>query len=172
MSGAAILTQARSRRWRPVLAAAASAVAVAVLGALSTELGPWYYGLRKPGWQPPDWLFGPAWTSIFAMAALAGVLFWRREARRDGRLAAVGLFALNGFLNTLWSLLFFRLQRPDWALYEVGFLWLSVLLLVIVLSRASRGAAALLLPYLLWVGFAAVLNWKIVELNAPFAAGG
>jgi tryptophan-rich sensory protein len=68
--------------------------------------------------------------------------------------------------------LFFRLQRPDWALYEVGFLWLSVLLLIIVLSRASRGAAALLLPYLLWVGFAAVLNWKIVELNAPFAAGG
>jgi benzodiazapine receptor len=172
MSEVLAATQMRSRRWRPVVAAALSAIAVALLGALSTELGPWYYGLRKPSWQPPDWLFGPAWTAIFALAALAGVKYWRRETQRDGRLAAVGLFAVNGFLNTLWSLLFFRLQRPDWSLYEVGFLWLSVLLLIWVLARASRGAAALLLPYLLWVGFAAFLNWKIVALNAPFAAGG
>lgn len=150
----------------------ATATAVAVLGALSTQLGPWYYALHKPDWQPPDWLFGPAWTTIFVLAALAGVKYWRRETRREGRLAVVGLFALNGFLNTLWSLLFFRLQRPDWSLYEVGFLWLSVLLLILLLARASRGAAALLLPYLIWVGFAAVLNWKIVALNAPFAAGG
>ena len=116
MSEVLAATQMRSRRWRPVVAAALSAIAVALLGALSTELGPWYYGLRKPSWQPPDWLFGPAWTAIFALAALAGVKYWRRETQRDGRLAAVGLFAVNGFLNTLWSLLFFRLQRPDWSL--------------------------------------------------------
>jgi tryptophan-rich sensory protein len=160
------------RRLKPVMAAVLSAAAVAGLGALSTQLGPWYYRLHKPGWQPPDWLFGPAWTSIFATAALAAVLYWRREGDRDRRLLTVGVFAINGFLNTLWSLLFFRLQRPDWSLYEVGFLWLSILLLILLLARASRAAALLLLPYLAWVSFASVLNLKIVELNAPFATGG
>jgi tryptophan-rich sensory protein len=167
------LTRASAhRRSRPVAAAALSALAVACLGALITQLGPWYYQLRKPAWQPPDWLFGPAWTLIFALAALAGVLYWRREANRDSRLAVIAVFALNGFLNTLWSLLFFRLQRPDWALYEVGLLWLSIALLIALLARTSRAAAALLVPYLLWVSFASVLNWKIVALNAPFASLG
>jgi benzodiazapine receptor len=159
------------RRLKPVVAAAVAASAVAGLGALSTQLGSWYYRLRKPGWQPPDWLFGPAWTLIFALAALGAVLYWRREGNRDRRLLVLGVFALNGFLNTLWSLLFFRLQRPDWSAYEVGFLWASIVLLIVLLARASRPAAWLLLPYFAWVSFAAILNWKIVELNAPFASG-
>ncbi len=160
------------RRLKPVAAAAVAASAVAALGALSTQLGSWYYRLRKPSWQPADWLFGPAWTLIFALAALAAVLYWRAEDNRDRRLLVLGVFALNGFLNTLWSLLFFRLQRPDWSLYEVGFLWASIVLLIVLLIRASRPAAWLLAPYLAWVSFAAILNWKIVQLNAPFASGG
>jgi tryptophan-rich sensory protein len=160
------------RRRRPVIAAALAAGAVGALGALSTQLGSWYYQLRKPGWQPPDWLFGPAWTLIFALAALAAVVYWRREGDRDSRLLVLVAFTLNGFLNTLWSLLFFRLHRPDWSLYEVGFLWASILLLMVLLDRASRAAATLLLPYLAWVSFAAFLNWEIVQLNAPFAGGG
>jgi tryptophan-rich sensory protein len=163
--------RATARRWRPVVAAALCAMAVAGLGALSTQLGQWYYALRKPTWQPPDWLFGPAWTLIFALAALAGVMYWRRQHDRDRRLLGVGAFALNAFLNTLWSLLFFRLERPDWSLYEVGFLWLSIVALIVLLNRASRPAALLLLPYLAWVSFASLLNWKIVQLNAPFPHG-
>jgi tryptophan-rich sensory protein len=155
-----------------VIAAALSASAVAVLGALTTDLGPWYYRLRKPAWQPPDWLFGPAWTLIFALAALAAVLYWRRRMTREDRLLVIAAFALNGFLNTLWSLLFFRLERPDWALGEVGFLWLSIVALIVLLARGSRGAAWLLVPYLAWVSFASLLNWKIVQLNAPFVPGG
>ena len=81
-------------------------------------------------------------------------------------------FSLNAFLNTLWSLLFFRLKRPDWAVYEVGFLWLSIVLLIVLLARESRTASWLLSPYLAWVSFAAVLNWTIVQLNAPFLTGG
>jgi len=142
------------------------------LGALTTELGPWYYGLRKPVWQPPDWLFGPAWTLIFGLAALAGVLYWNRRTNRDDRLQVVAAFVLNAFLNTLWSLLFFRLKRPDWALSEVGFLWLSVAFLIVILARGSRIAPWLLVPYLSWVAFAALLNWKIVQLNMSFATGG
>ena len=153
---------------KPIAAAAGSALLVGALGALTTELGPWYFQLRKPSWQPPDWLFGPAWTLIFALAAMAGFLFWRSCADRERRLTVLAAFALNAFLNLLWSLLFFRLKRPDWALDEVGFLWLSILLLIVLLARVSRRAAWLLSPYLLWVTFASYLNWTIVRLNGGF----
>jgi benzodiazapine receptor len=166
------VTATQGRRWRPVVAAALSAMAVAALGALTTELGPWYYRLHKPAWQPPDWLFGPAWTLIFALAALAGVLYWKQRENRNDRLQLLAAFALNAFLNTFWSLLFFRVKRPDWALDEVGFLWLSIGLLIVLLARGSRIGAWLLVPYLAWVSFAAALNWKIVQLNMPFLTGG
>ena len=159
-------------RAKPIVAAALSATAVGALGGLNTQLGSWYYQLHKPSWQPPDWLFGPVWTLIFALAALAGVIYWRRQENRESRLQVIGAFALNGFLNLLWSLLFFRLERPDWALYEVVFLWASIVLLIALLTRASRTAAWLLAPYLVWVSFASALNWEVVTLNAPFVTHG
>jgi benzodiazapine receptor len=158
----------RSDFWKPVLAAALAATAVATLGATVTELGPWYQALRKPAWQPPDWLFGPAWTLIFALTALSGAIAWRRAPDSTTREWIIALFALNGFLNVLWSLLFFRMHRPDWALIEVVFLWLSIVLLIVVLMRFSKPASALLVPYLLWVTFAGYLNLTIVRLNGPF----
>lgn len=158
----------RSRKLKPIIIAAVAAMAVAGIGGLMTDIGPWYLGLAKPSWQPPDWLFGPAWTLIFSLAAASGVIAWRdapSQARREWMLA---LFALNGFLNVLWSLLFFKLKRPDWALMEVGFLWLSVALLMVVLGQYSRKAGWLLAPYLVWIAFAAFLNWTTVRLNGPF----
>ena len=154
--------------WKPIAIAAAAALAVALLGGLMTEIGPWYRSLQKPSWQPPDWAFGPAWTLIYALAAISGVLAWRDAHSQQQRETMLMLFALNAFLNVLWSLLFFRLRRPDWALMEVGLLWLSVLLLIVVLGRYSRTAALLLVPYLLWVSFASSLNWATVRLNGPF----
>lgn len=154
----------------PVLAAVLAATALAGLGALSTDLGPWYQSLKQPAWKPPDMLFGPAWTIIYTLAATAGVRAWHAAPSRGDREWLIGLFALNGFLNLLWSLLFFRLQRPDWALVEVGFLWASILLLMIVLGRYSRSAWLLLAPYLAWVSFAATLNLAVVRLNGPFGA--
>ncbi len=156
-----------STLWTQVLAAAAAAIVVAVLGSSMTDIGPWYQSLEKPSFQPPDWIFGPAWTLIFALAALAGVTAWR-AADGVNREWIIGLFALNGFLNVLWTMLFFRLQRPDWALIEVGILWLSVLALLIYLGRFSRLAGALIVPYLLWVAFAGVVNYQIVQMNGPF----
>jgi translocator protein len=143
-------------------------VAVAGLGALMADLGGWYAGLRKPAWQPPDILFGPAWTLIFGFCTLSGYLAWRNACDRSGREWIIALFALNGFLNVLWSALFFRLKRPDWALAEVGLLWLSIVLLIVVLARYSKWASLLLVPYLAWVSFAAILNLAIVRLNSPF----
>lgn len=160
----------RSSLWLPVLAAAAGAMIVASLGATMTDLGPWYQLLRKPDWQPPDWLFGPAWTIIFAFAAISGVFAWRDAPTDERREWVIGLFAVNGTLNVLWSALFFHLHRPDWALVEVGLLWLSILLPMVVFWRYSKRAALLLIPYLAWVTFAAILNWEIVRLNSPFGA--
>jgi benzodiazapine receptor len=154
--------------WRPIAIAAAAALAVALLGGLMTDIGPWYRSLQKPSWQPPDWAFGPAWTVIYALAAISGVIAWRDANSQQQRETMLMLFALNAFLNVLWSLLFFRLRRPDWALFEVGLLWLSVLLLIVVLGRYSRTAALLLVPYLLWVSFASTLNWATARLNGPF----
>ena len=153
---------------KPILVAAAAALLVAGLGGLMTDIGAWYLSLKQPAWKPPDWLFGPAWTIIFAFAAASGVTAWRAAPDRASRDWLLALFALNGFLNVLWSLLYFRLRRPDWALMEVCFLGLSVVLLMLVLGRYARKASALLVPYLLWIVFAGLLNWATVRLNGPF----
>lgn len=153
----------------PMLIAALLAMLVAVVGMTMTEIGPWYHALVQPRWAPPDVAYGAAWTVIYATAAVAGVNAWMAMPRGRDREWLIGLFALNGFLNVLWSLLFFRLQRPDWAEIEVIALWLSVLALIVhVWPRTMRGAV-LLLPYLGWVTFAGYLNLVIVRLNGPFS---
>ncbi len=156
-------------RAKPVLFAAAAAVAVALLGAATTEIGPWYYGLHKPSWQPPDWLFGPVWTLIYGLAALAGVLAWNRLHDRAARRRLLAMFAVNAGLNVLWSELFFSAHRPDWAVIEVVPFWLSILVLIAVVWPASQPAGWALVPYVLWVAFAGVLNLAVVRLNGPFA---
>ncbi len=158
----------RGPRLRAVVVAAISASAVAAVGGTMTDLGPWYRTLAKPPWQPPDAAFGPIWTAIFACAAASSVIAWRKATSLATREWIIGLFALNGFLNVLWSLLFFRLRRPDWAMIEVGGLWLSILLLILFLFRLSRMASALLTPYLVWVAVAAALNFEVVRLNPAF----
>ena len=151
-----------------IVGAVAWGVVVAGGGAWLTELSPWYFALRKPSWQPPDWLFGPAWTVILGLASLSAYFAWRAAPDRGSRLLIVGLFLLNGAANLAWSPLFFKLRRPDWALWEVPVLWLSVLLPIVLLLPISRISSLLLVPYLAWVSFAAFLNLTIVRLNQPF----
>ncbi len=170
MSSATAAVQSRGSRWKPIAAAAAGATGLAVLGALTTDIGPWYLSLNEPPWKPPDVLFGPAWTTIFALAAISGVMAWKRAVTKSQREWILVLFAANAFFNVLWSLLFFRLHRPDWALAEVGLLWLSILALIVYLRRFSRPSGWLLAPYLAWVSFASVLNLAVVRLNAPFGS--
>lgn len=159
---------ARGSFWKPVLIAASAAIFIGALGGTLTDTGPWYQNLRKPAWQPPEWLFGPAWTLIFALAATSAVSAWRKAESRSRREWLIALFALNGFLNVLWSTLFFALRRPDWAMIEVGFLWLSILLLIMAFWRFAKPASVYLFPYLAWVSFAAFLNLTIVRLNPAF----
>jgi translocator protein len=152
----------------PVTIATAAAVCVAALGATVTDLGPWYQALAKPGWNPPDIVFPMGWTVIYALITVAGITAWRATPTSAAAETVIGLFALNGFLNISWSLIFFRLQRPDWAFYEVIVLWLSILAMIVYCGRFSKTAAWLLVPYLAWVTFAGALNWAVVQLNAPF----
>jgi len=154
----------------PVVIAALAAVAVAGLGASATDVGPWDQGLRKPSWQPPDLLFGPVWTTLYAMIAIAGVKAWRAAEGRRARERILVLFAANALLNVLWSELFFGLHRPDWALLETVVFWLSIIVLIAAVWPLSRTAAWLLAPYLAWVTFASALNLAVVRLNAPFGA--
>jgi benzodiazapine receptor len=149
----------------PLIVAVVVAVALLLFGALSTKVGQWYQDLRKPSWNPPNWAFGPAWTFILGLAAWAGVLSWSHATSDAERWRIVGLFAVNIVLHALWSPLFFGLRRPDWALIEVPFLWMSIVALMVCLAPLSVLASALLLPYLLWVSFAAFLNLTIVRLN-------
>lgn len=152
----------------PVIVAVAVALFLGVFGGLMTPIGPWYRQLRKPRLQPPDWVFGPAWTIILGLAAWSAVIAW--YAAEDGaeRTRVVILFAANAVAHALWSPLFFRLRRPDWALIEVVFLWASLVALVVGLWPISTFASLLIVPYLLWVSFAAWLNRAIVRLNGPF----
>jgi len=135
-----------------------------------TPIGTWYRNLRKPVWNPPDWVFGPAWTVILSLAACAGVVAWANSSEAGMHQRIAVLFGVNIILHMLWSPLFFNLRRPDWALVEVLFLWLSILALMIGLAPISLVASLLLLPYLLWVAFATILNLVIVRMNAPFAS--
>ncbi len=119
----------------PFLVAGAGALLVGFANGLATRTDAWYRALRQPAWKPPDWAFGPIWATILALAAGAAALGWAASPGTADRLLLVWAFGLNAVLNVAWSVIFFRLRRPDWALAEVVLLWLSVLLLASVLAR-------------------------------------
>ena len=151
-----------------IIAAIFWAIILAGAGGLLTDIGPWYRDLKKPSWQPPDWLFGPAWMIILGLAAWAGILSWDQADSQSGQAMLIAVYAANFLFHLLWSPLFFKYQRPDWALVEVVFLWLSVAAMLALTWSLESLAGIMILPYFLWVSFAAVLNAKIVQLNRPF----
>lgn len=119
--------------------------------------GGWYDALNKPSWTPPPWLFGPVWTALYVMIAIGGWRLWNSDRRRLG----VTLWGVQMLLNALWSMLFFGMKRPDLAFAEIVLLWLSIVALVFV----GRRSGWWFVPYLLWVSFAAALNFAIWRMN-------
>jgi len=156
--------------WTPALIAASWAIILGGAGGALTDIGQWYRDLNKPSWQPPDWLFGPAWTTILGLAGWSFYIGITTAPSPEARQAVYVLFAANFVLHFLWSPLFFKLRRPDWALVENVFLWGSVTALMTLLPRLVGDSFPgwLNVPYFIWVSFAFVLNWKIVQLNRPF----
>jgi tryptophan-rich sensory protein len=153
----------------PIIVATITVLFVLGVGGWMTSVGSWYQNLRKPVWNPPNWIFGPAWTVILALAGWSGVLAWSHAADRSDQFVILSLFGINVVFHMLWSPLFFNLKRPDWALIEIPFLWLSIVALVIGMAPFSTLASWLLAPYLLWVTFAAFLNLTIVRMNRKSA---
>lgn len=155
----------------PILIAGGAALLMGIVGGATTPLGAWYRNLKKPPWQPPNWLFGPAWTIILTCAAIGSIIAWNAAPDDTVRRDLLILYAVNASLFLLWSPLFFMAKRPDWSLVEVVALWISIALLVWYLWPLEPLAAELTLPYLLWVSFATLLNRAIVVRNAPFGRG-
>jgi tryptophan-rich sensory protein len=153
--------------WFPVLLALGWAIVLGVIGGWLTRLDGWYERLRFPAWKPPDWAFGPVWTTIFLCAGTAFVLAWRAGAGTT-RGALVATYVVNGALNMLWSWLFFRRHRPDHAYVESYILWVSILAMLIVAGSMSPWGYLLLAPYLVWVTVATALTGAVVRLNGPF----
>ncbi len=152
----------------PMVIAGSLALITALVGGTITVLDEWYYSLQQPDWAPPGYMFGVIWTAIFALIAVSGVFAWEQAKTRRDVEVTLGMFALNGFLNLGWSFIFFRMQRPDVAFYELIALWLSVAILILFVGRFSKLSAALLVPYLIWVTIAGALNYQVVQLNGPF----
>jgi tryptophan-rich sensory protein len=152
-----------------VLAAAAWVLIVAIAGGLVTEVGAWYKALLQPPWKPPDWAFGVVWTCIFIASAFAWLEFWSRSPSAIQKCMVSVLFVLNGAFNILWSVLYFKLHRPDWSMIEAVFLWASVAAIIVAMIPVSSLAAWLMTPYLVWVSIAMALNWETIRLNGPFA---
>ena len=125
----------------------------------------WYAALRKPTFTPPNWLFGPVWISLFVLMGLSAFLVWRRGLDQEGVKLALSIFAVQLLLNLLWSAMFFGLKSPLTGLVDIFFLWIAILLTLLAFWKISTMAGILLLPYILWVSFAAVLNFSILILN-------
>ena len=125
----------------------------------------WYASLKKPSWNPPGWIFGPVWTALYAMMAVAAWLVWRRGGFAAQR-GPLMLFLTQLALNAAWTPLFFGLRRPGVAFAEILLLWLAIAWTIGIFWRVHRVAAWLLAPYLAWVSFAAALNFALWRLNS------
>lgn len=125
----------------------------------------WYRTLTKPSFTPPDWTFSVVWIALFVLMGVSAWLVWRRAGLACGAVPLT-CFAVQLALNLVWSILFFGLRLPGWALVEIVALWAAVVMTAIAFYRVSRPAGLLLVPYVLWLSFAIALNASIWRLNA------
>ena len=123
--------------------------------------GVWYAALTKPLWNPPTWIFGPAWTLLYALMAIAAWLIWKH----DGWRRPLRLYFVQLLLNAAWTPIFFGAHQLGWALVEIVALWIAILLTLLNFHRANKTAGWLLVPYLAWVTFAAFLNFTLWRMN-------
>lgn len=133
-------------------------------GAAFFPPGDWYAGLEKPAWNPPAWIFGPVWTLLYVTMAVAAWMVWCAGGWKAQR-HALRLFLVQWLLNALWTPLFFGLHRPGLAFAEILLLWAVLVATLLAFARVRPAAGLLLVPYLAWSSFAAVLNFTLWRLN-------
>ena len=125
----------------------------------------WYADLARPDFAPPNWVFGPVWTTLYTLMGISAYLVLRKGLKRKGVRTALGVFGTQLVLNALWSILFFGLRSPFYAFIEIIVLWASIAASIALFWKISKTAGLLLIPYILWVSFAAILNFYIWMLN-------
>ena len=125
----------------------------------------WYATLEKPPFTPPNWLFAPAWATLYVLMGIAAFLVWRKGLNHEGAKLALMIFLIQLVLNALWSVVFFGLESPLAGIIVILMLWVAILFTILNFFRLSMVAGLLLLPYILWVSFAAILNISIWLLN-------
>ncbi len=153
-------------RWAGLVIFVVVCLGAGGLGAIATtpEIEGWYKTLVKPSWNPPDYVFGPVWTTLYVLMAIAAWLVWR-PAGFTAAAAPLTLFAAQLALNIAWSWIFFGMHQPGWGFLEVVVLWLAIVATTVAFFRHSKIAAWLMTPYLAWVSFAAALNFAIWRMN-------
>jgi len=124
----------------------------------------WYAGLNKPWFNPPNFLFGPVWFMLYVMMGVSFFMIWNTAAEFQKKTAVI-IFSIQLVLNALWSIIFFGMKNPGLAFFEIVVLWLFILLSIITFHPLSKKASYILIPYLLWVSYASVLNFAIWRLN-------
>ncbi|MEO0086954.1 MAG: TspO/MBR family protein [candidate division WOR-3 bacterium] len=139
-----------------------------ILGSIFTtpSIPTWYLQLNKPPFTPPNWLFAPAWTTLFLLMGISLYLVWNQGWENKQVKKAILIFAIQLILNILWSFIFFTLKSLLFAFIEIIILWIAILLTIINFQKVSKSSAYLLLPYLFWVSFASVLNFSLLTLNS------
>ena len=139
---------------------------IGILGSIFTipAITTWYQTLNKPQFSPPNFIFGPVWTTLYFLMGVSIYLVLEQKLKKEKDTIII-FFSIQLFLNFLWSIIFFYLHLPLLAFLEILFLWGSILVLIIKFWKFSKPASYLLIPYLLWVSFAAILNASIVILN-------
>lgn len=137
------------------------------IGSIATtpKIQSWYAGLAKPSFAPPNWLFGPAWTTLYVLMGIALYLVWRKGLAAKGVKLAIAVFLAQLVVNALWSFAFFGAESPLAGLVVIAMLWIMIAVTIAVFAPVSRPAALLLVPYIAWVSFATVLNAAIYALN-------
>ncbi len=153
-----------SRQWPTVVAFVVLAFIPAILGGGNNRPGDWYRELQKPEFNPPSWVFGPVWTVLYLTIGAAGAMAWRAAIPAQ-RWLAFSIYGVQLVCNGLWSWLFFGLRSPFLAFLDIIALLVSIVANIVVFARIRTAAGLVLIPYLLWVSFATVLNWAIWRLN-------
>ena len=157
----------KTRQALGLVVALAVTFAAAGIGSVFTSqsVGDWYQQIAKPSWTPPGWLFGPVWTVLYTLMAVAAWLVWRQGGWGEARLA-LGLYAGQLVLNAAWSALFFGARLPGPAFAELVVLWLMIVATTAAFFRKSAVAGVLMLPYAGWTAFAGALNFALWRMNA------
>ena len=162
-----LITNMKRIKIIPFFSSILIAQAAGIIGSIFTvsSINSWYNTIAKPSWNPPSWIFGPVWISLYTLMGIAAYLIWcsKKSTQRNN---ALGIYGIQLLLNSTWSILFFGIKRPDLAFVEVLVLLTMIILTIIKFDKISRTASVLLAPYLAWVSLATILNYNIWQLNS------